>query len=183
MKGTRIHRFVMLVGLLLISDATLFANEADTYESLLAGETLYRNVVVRSTNETSLIVTHAGGSPKFLSSPCRPIFSENMGIADKLAARRESDLERMRRRQVIDSKQRLERLKEAEEKARKQSIRKGRGNTGQQFGIPPEIANEVDLRPKFKALGIGVRNQGTDRAAPSMPSSAPWNTLASPRLL
>jgi len=49
------------LGGLLVGLAVSRTFAVDQYDTLTAGETVYRNVVVRSQNASSLIVTHAGG--------------------------------------------------------------------------------------------------------------------------
>ncbi len=154
----RIGLLSVWIGSLLLVISPLSWANGDRYDSLVAGDQVYRGVLVRSINETSLIVTHSGGLSQIPLKSLSPELQAKYGYSDTSAANREASLERMRRQQIIDSKQRIEKRRQEEAEARKRAV--GAGEAAQQFGVPPTIETEVDLRPKFKELGISVRNQG-----------------------
>ncbi len=161
MEGVSWRRLfkVGLVGLLtgFLVGGTL---SADQFESLVAGEVVYRDVVVRSKNASSLIVTHAGGLAQIPFENLSKEMQERYGYSGESDEARKADLERIRRRQILESQKRIEQLRQEEAKARSSKLSKGAGFALQNFGAPPEIEFEVDLRPQFKELGIGIRNQG-----------------------
>ncbi len=157
-RGSRLRR---------IGAATLWAavsvlnlGGVDQYETLEAGETVYRDVVVRSNNASSLIVTHAGGLAQIPLSSLPAEIQERYGYDGQSDATRRADLDRLRRRQIIESQQRLEQQRKMEVQARLARASQGAGRAIQSFGSPPNVAFEIDLRPKFRELGIGIRSQG-----------------------
>lgn len=132
----------------------------DRYDTLLVGEKVYRDVVVRSENASSLIVMHSGGLAQIPFESLSKEIQDRYGYSGESDESRKADLERIRRRQIIESQQRIEHLRQEEADARLRRLSKGAGLALQNFGVPPVVEFEVDLRPKFKELGIGIRNQG-----------------------
>jgi len=133
---------------------------ADQYATLVAGEDFYRDVVVRSQNASSLIVTHSEGLAQIPFARLSKEIQERYGYDGESDLSRKADLERVRRRQIIESQKRIEELRQKEAEARAAKSMVGAGLALQNFGMPPQIEFEVDLRPKFKELGIGIRSQG-----------------------
>ena len=161
MEGLNWSRSVKvgLVGLIVgFAASQTFA--ADQYDTLTAGETVYRNVVVRSQNASSLIVTHAGGLAQIPFEKLSGEIQERYGYSGQNDELRKAELERLRRRQIMESQKRIEQLRQQEAEARSKRLSKGAALALQNFGVPPVVEFEVDLRPKFKELGIGIRNQG-----------------------
>lgn len=145
----------------LIAGAFFPAGEgADRYETLVAGEDVYHNVVVKSQNASSLIVMHSGGLAQIPFARLSKEIQDRYGYDGKSDLSRKADLERIRRRQIIESQKRIEELRQKEAEAQAAKAFGGAGLALQNFGMPPQIEYEVDLRPKFRELGIGIRSQG-----------------------
>lgn len=133
---------------------------ADRYETLKAGDVVYKDVVVRSQNASSLIVMHSRGLAQIPFKDLSNEIQERYGYSDANDQSRNADLDRIRRKQIIESKLRIEQLRKEEENARLSKNVGGADQAVQKFGIPPKLEFEVDLRPKFKELGIGIGDQG-----------------------
>ena len=142
----------LLAGILLCMLPPASANEpvkpGTKIDSLTAGKTTYRDVVVRSANARTLMITHAGGmasihlrdlSPewqaRFNYDPAAEAVAEKAAASApppppakrpaKIAAKHGSDVD-----QILE-----------------------------QFGQTASIQTEVNLRPKFIELGLGIRDQ------------------------
>jgi C1A family cysteine protease len=117
-------------------------------DSLTAGTTTYRQVQVRSVNARTVMITHSGGmasvrlrdlSPewqaRFHYDPAREHAAELAAKSPAPAAGHPAV------RPAPDNTSKLEALL-------------------QRFGQPAAVQAEVDLRPKFFQLELGVKNQG-----------------------
>lgn len=135
------------------------ASDQVRFESIEAGENRYENVVVRSKNASSLIVTHSGGLAQIPLRDLPEDLQRQFGYDPKQYASREAGLERLRKKQIAEAKQLFEKRKREEAAARAARIRKGANQAVQHFGIAPELAKEMDLRPRFRSLGIHIGDQ------------------------
>ncbi len=130
--------------------------DLDRYDSLHVGDTVYRNAVVRSWNDSALIVSHSKGIAQVPLNKLSRDLQTRYGYDPESDANRKRELESMRRTQIEASKQRLdEKRKEA---ARASAAKRSRSFVA--FGDRPVFRAEVDFRPRYRELGIGVRDQG-----------------------
>lgn len=98
-------------------------SEPVRFETIIAGENRYENVIVRSKNASSLIVTHSGGLAQIPLKDLPESMQRQFGYDPQKDASREAGLERLRRQQIIDSQQLLEERKKEEAAARAARIR------------------------------------------------------------
>lgn len=119
------------------------------FEALTVGKTTYREVVVRSTNARTLMITHAGGMASIRLRDLSPDLQAqfNYDPAAEAAAEQLAPATPA----LITSKPKP-----------KSTVAKisDFDRVLQQFGQPATVQGEVNLRPKFIELGLGVRNQG-----------------------
>ena len=153
--GLRIFGFVLVW---LLVEASLFAS--DRYDVLEAGENLYRDVVVRSQSASSLVVSHAKGIAQIPLSGLSEELQRKYGYDARSDAEREAELDSIRSIQIEASKQRLDKRREEAK-----SLLASRGNLSASrkfaaFGVAPEISAEVDFRPEYREMGIGISKQG-----------------------
>jgi len=142
----------------LLLEASSFAT--DRYDVLASGGNVYRDVVVRSQSASSLVVSHAKGIAQIPLSGLSVDLQMKYGYDARSDAEREAELDAIRSVQIEASKQRLERKREATE-----SLSGSRGTISADrkfaaFGVAPEIRSEVDFRPEFSEMGIGISKQG-----------------------
>ena len=143
------------------------------FESLTLGGTTYQQVVVRSISPHTVVITHAGGMASLLLRNLSPEWQARFNFnptAD--AAAEKADQEKT----AALAAQR------AQQQAAKPKLTEV-GRLLKKFGTAAEIQSEVNLRPRFAAHDLNVKNQGRRRprnwaggpVARSSPSSAPWN--------
>lgn len=138
---------------LLANDATPRLVAGNKLDSLTIGATTYRNVVIRSVSARSVIITHTAGMASFLLRDLSPELQQRFGYsldaehaqetAAKIAAEQQQARMETRRENHITSQgvNKIDRLLRS-------------------LGQQPEIAGEVDLRPRFSELGLWVKDQG-----------------------
>ena len=144
----------VLIGILLSVQPTSAAvgsiSPGAKLDSLIVGKTTYQNVVVRSINARTLLITHAGGMTSIrlrdLSPELQTAFNYDPGAeaaAEKAATATPSPqaTNRPAKSSPSQSVEKFEKLLK-------------------EFGQPATARAEVDLRPKFFALELGVKNQG-----------------------
>jgi hypothetical protein len=114
------------------------------------------DVVVRSVNARSLVVTHKGGVASLALKDLSPEWQARAGYDPAAAGQAEASLEQAqaaaRERQAREHS-RTEVVKQRQELARYERII-------QSFGSEPELRQEVDMRPFFYQLELGVKSQG-----------------------
>jgi hypothetical protein len=145
--------------------ATLRANDVSAklavgsqLESLSVGATVYHNVLVRSVNARSAMITYDGGMKSILLRDLTPELQQRFGYSPEAERAQEAAA---KAGQANAEKQ---------QQARLDAVRKSRANPRQgvskidqllrSFGQAPEISEEVDLRPRFGELGLWVKDQG-----------------------
>lgn len=125
-------------------------------DSLAVGAKTFEEVTVRSVTPRSITFTHRGGMASALLRELAPDLQEKFGYdaaADqqaeaRLAEQREAAAARERQRSDLRSLQREQSLADRYERLL------------QEIGAPPMVHREVDLRPRFRELGLGVKDQG-----------------------
>jgi len=129
--------------------------------SLTVGPTIYHNVLVRSVTARSAMITYDGGMKSILLRDLSSELQQQFGYnADADRAQEAA----AKVGQAAAEKQQLARL---------ETLRKNRATAHssvqsvskidqllRSFGQAPEIADEVDLRPRFNELGLWVKDQG-----------------------
>jgi hypothetical protein len=130
-------------------------------ESLTVGATVYHNVLVRSVTARSAMITYDGGMKSILLHDLSPELQLRFGYS--------AEAERAQEAAAKASQATAEK----QQQARLEALRKNRAATHghvqgvskidqllRSFGQAPEIAEEVDLRPRFNELGLWVKDQG-----------------------
>lgn len=119
-------------------------------DSLTAGATTYHQVQVRSVNTRTLLITHSGGMASVRLRDLTPAWQRRfhydpaLEAAAEQASRNGPPLPAMARPSpapAVTTPSKFDALL-------------------QQFGQPALVQQEVDLRPKFFQLELGVKNQG-----------------------
>jgi Papain family cysteine protease len=119
-------------------------------DSLTVGPITYRQVQVRSVNARTLMITHAGGMASIHLHDLSPEWQERFHfdpVAD--AAAEEAAKTAPHPASVVQRA--------------KPALKKGVSKFDAlllKFGQPAAVQTEVDLRPKFFQLELGVKNQG-----------------------
>lgn len=126
------------------------------FETLSVGANTYRHVEVRSVNERTLMISHAGGLAAIRLRDLPPELQAAFGYNPDSEAVAEAKL---KANQVTQQKRN-------DEQAVKRSARPASAANVrfeqllQNFGQPPTLQPLVDLRPKFFELSLNAKNQG-----------------------
>ena len=119
-------------------------------ESLTVGATTYREVQVRSVNARTLVITHTGGMASIRLRDLAPEWQARFRYDPAAAA-------------AADQAARAPPPRAPAPRPARSAVPKGISKFEtllQNFGQPAAIQPEVDLRPKFFQLELGVKNQG-----------------------
>lgn len=119
-------------------------------DSLTVGKTIYQGVVVRSINARTLMITHAGGMASLRLRDLSPELqlAFNYDPAAEAAAEKSAPATPSTKAPIKAVTPITNANIEKFEKLLKE------------FGQPASVRAEVDLRPKFFALELSVKNQG-----------------------
>lgn len=128
------------------------------FETLqIASGTVYRDVKVRSVNNRTLMISHAGG----LAAVRLRDLPRDLQIAFGYSAEAEAAADAMLRQAQALQQKRIE-----EQLVLKKRSRQAASDSSefdqllQRFGRPVELTAGVDLRPRFFELALNVKNQG-----------------------
>ena len=132
----RFGRLYFVFGLAcLVSVSNAFGQ--DRYDVLEVEGDVYRNVVVRSSNASSLVISDSKGIPQLPLSKLPRTLQEKYGYDSHSDANRKAELELIRQAQIDASKQRLDRKRAEAETA--SVAEKGASSRGYvAFGGKPE---------------------------------------------
>ena len=114
-----------------------------------AGKVTYHDVVVRSVNARTVLITHAGGMASVHLRDLAPEWQERFGYDP--AAEAAADAAAQKAADAVAAKP-VVRPKPKAEDAFDALL--------QRFGQPATLQAEVNLRPRFAEYGLGVRDQG-----------------------
>lgn len=117
-------------------------------ESLSVGAATYRDVKIRSVNARTVVITHAGGMTSIRLRELAPEWQARFGYAPAA----ETAVDQAARAAPLPAPK-IVRAKTPHTDARFEMLL-------QQFGQPAEVRPDVDLRPAFFKLELGVKNQG-----------------------
>ncbi len=120
------------------------------FESLTVGATTYQQVQVRSVNVRTLLITHTGGMASIPLRDLSPEWQARFHFNPAAAAAAEQAAQSLPRSTPLPRKVKAV----AANGASKFDV------LLQKFGQPAALQAEVDLRPKFFQLELGVKNQG-----------------------
>ncbi len=126
-----------------------------TFDSLQIGATTYQHVQVRSVNARTMMISHAGGLTSVRLRDLPPELQAAFGYdpaADAAADAALSSAQAAARHAAETAPKPVQKPASSE--------LYGFDALLQSFGRPPEIRPVVDLRPRFAALGLNVKNQG-----------------------
>ncbi|MBK9991826.1 MAG: C1 family peptidase [Verrucomicrobia bacterium] len=129
--------------------------------SLKVGPTVYTNVLIRSVTARSAMVTYDGGMKSILLRDLSPELQQRFGYNAEADRAQEATAKAGHAAAEKQQQARLETLRKNRAAAYSsvQSISKI-DQLLRSFGQAPEIAEEVDLRPRFNELGLWVKDQG-----------------------
>lgn len=146
---------------------------AERFDALRVGQRTYRNAIVLSVNDSSIVARHAEGISQILLENLDPELQLHFGYDPALAAARTARLESMRATQAEDAERRLAALKiRAAQKPALVGPAADLAAAARRFGQAPELREEIDLRERYKEFGLTVRNQW------AQPSCAIFATVA-----
>ena len=141
---------------LLANDAKLVAGSK--LESLTVGAATFQNVLIRSVSAHSAMITYDGGMKSIVLRDLSPELQQRFNYSPEADRVQEATA---KAGQAAAEKKQLERI---------EAVRKSRTATPvsiskfdqllRSFGEAPEIADQVDLRPRFSELGLWVKDQG-----------------------
>ncbi len=114
-------------------------------DDLMVGSTTYHQVVIRSVTARTLVITHAGGMASIRLRDLTPEWQARFHYNPSAEAPEEIT--------APPKPAAAARATPKKSSSRFESLL-------QQFGHPAEPQAEVDLRPKFMQLDLGVKNQG-----------------------
>lgn len=141
---------------------SVVASAADFYETLVVGRDTYHNVYVLSANASSLSIKHQKGLSQVLLSELPSELQQKYGYSASEAADRKEQLAVTREQQAQAAQARLaQRARATREQSRNVASQNGAGldSAFERFGTVPQIAEECDLRPRFRGHDIHVRQQ------------------------
>jgi hypothetical protein len=123
-------------------------------ESLAVGRAVYRDVTIRSVNARTVVITHAGGMSSIRLRELSPEWQARFGYDPQT----EAAAEQARATTPATA---------SAPPAAAHGARKATGGASagfesliRSFGTPATLRPEVDLRPKFFEMELGVKNQG-----------------------
>jgi Papain family cysteine protease len=125
-----------------------------TLESLQIGGITYQRVKVLSVNARTIMIAHSGGMASIRLRDLPLELQSRFGYNPAAAAKADAALQHAN---DLADKQRRE---EAQQGARLVAPESRIDDLLLQFGRRPDIRNQIDLRPRFIELGLGVKNQG-----------------------
>ncbi len=127
--------------------------------SLTVGTVTFQNVLIRSVSARSAMITYDGGMKSILLRDLAPELQQRFNYNPEADRAQEAIA---KAGQAAAEKQQQARI-EAARKSHSGTARSGLTAIDQllrSFGQPPEIADQVDLRPRFNDLGLWVKDQG-----------------------
>ena len=153
---------LVLSGVALLLPPTRLAYAADpgpvppglgaSFETLQVGAVTYHQVQVRSVNARTLVIAHSGGVASIRLRDLSPELQARFGYNPVAEAAADEALQRAApQHQQERHAQAAPRPAETDSKFE---------NLLQRFGQQPEIKGEIDLRPRFFQLELGVKEQG-----------------------
>ncbi len=147
---------------------TLRANDAPAkfvagsqLDSLTVGTTTYQHVLIRSITARSAMITYDGGMKSILLRDLSPELQQRFGYSPEAERAAEATAKAGQAAAEKQQQARLEALRK--NRAAQRSAGQGVSKIDQllrSFGQAPELAEEVDLRPRFNELGLWVKDQG-----------------------
>ena len=129
---------------------------AEEIERLEAAGQVYLDVTVRQVTPKALIIQHSKGIAQVLFEDMSPELQARFGYDPAKAA--VYKLELLQKEKTIMDKRR-EAVSEVTEDTVVFVVRKSVSGNGFWPGTEPRLEREVDLRPLYRRLGLGIKNQ------------------------
>ncbi len=123
-----------------------------SFETLQVGAVTYHQVQVRSVNARTLVIAHSGGVASIRLRDLSPELQARFGYNPAAEAAADEALQR--------AAQQHQQERHAPAAPRPAETDSKFENLLQRFGQQPEIKGEIDLRPRFFQLELGVKEQG-----------------------
>jgi hypothetical protein len=134
-----------------------------TLESITVGQVTYSQVRIRTISAQTAMIQHEGGIASLRLRDLTPELQQRFGYnPDAAAAEAEKQkaaaiaAEAARRRQAQITAQKVAQAARVEIKTPDSKI----DQLLRSFGSPPQIQESVDLRPRYRELGLWIKNQG-----------------------
>ena len=128
---------------------------------LTIGATTYHNVVVRSVSARSAMITHDSGMKSILLRDLTPDLQKRFGYNPEADRAEEAAAKAGQANAEKQQQARLEAMRKSQASLRNAGPGLSKiDHVLRAFGKPPEVAEEVDLRPRFNELGLWVKDQG-----------------------
>lgn len=130
-------------------------------DSITVGPTTYQHVQIRSITARSAMITFDGGMKSVLLRDLSPELQQRFGYNSEAERAAETAAKAGQAAAEKQQQARLETLRK-NQAAMRSSVREISkiDQLLRSFGQAPEIADEVDLRPRFNELGLWVKDQG-----------------------
>ncbi len=128
-------------------------------DSLPVGQVIYRDVVIRSINARTVVFTHSGGMTSLRLRDLAPEWQARFGYNARADSAAEASLNAAaaasaaRAATAAANAERVSRVPRTPATSKFDEVIR-------EFGQPVTIESDVDLRPKFFQLELGVKNQG-----------------------
>jgi len=150
-----------LVAGLRAEDAPTKFTPGSQLDALTVGATTYRQVQIRSITARSAMITFDGGMKSILLRDLTPELQQRFSYSPEAERASEAAAKVGQANAEKQQQARLEALRK--NRAASRNATQAGGKLDQllrSFGQPPDIAEEVDLRPRFSELGLWVKDQG-----------------------
>lgn len=126
------------------------------FESLTVGTRRYEQVVVRSVTPRSITVTHSAGMASILLRELPPELQARFGYNPETERAADEKMAAAQKR----SAELLAKQRKIREDHRAESAATTFERILQSFGQAAELRGEIDLRPQFRDLALGIKDQG-----------------------
>lgn len=153
---TLVYLLVMLAVPLSVGGTEVRHGPGSRLETMIVGATTYREVTVKSVSARTVLFLHAGGMASVKLSELSPELQEGFGY-DPAA---ESASDRAMQAAIKEREARRATARAAAEAARAKQTRSKFETALHSFGEPAKVQPEVDLRPRFRELGLFAKDQG-----------------------
>jgi hypothetical protein len=130
-------------------------------DSLTVGTATFQNVLIRSVSARSAMITYDGGMKSILLRDLTPELQQRFGYNADADRAQEAAAKAGQANAEKQQQARLEALRKSHAALHNEGPRLSKiDQLLRSFGQQPEVAEEIDLRPRFNELGLWVKDQG-----------------------
>ncbi len=126
----------------------------ETIDRMEVGEAVFLDVEVKKVTPKALIIKHSKGIAQVLLADLSPVLQKKSGYSAELEEAYNKKIEE-RKKEVLAA-----RAKAAAEKEKPKPQQLVSDRILQNFGRPPEIQSEIDLRSRFREMKLISKSQG-----------------------